>query len=422
MRRPDDGLIDPEVETYLDAIDATLAGDPVDPRHAEVAELALLVADERPRPRDAWTQELDARVGRRFAAPLGSAPAARGPRRHRPLRAGLWSLGSVAAAGAAAVGAVLVIAQAPSTPNPVSSSAPPATASIAHAPGQVAKAAAGAPAPRAAFSPPPGRLAPATASAGVINPPSAQSLSSAASTYGLQLPQNGRKVIQSAQLQLATDPNHIDTVAQEVFDVVGTEGGIVDRSSVTQTGGLDGTASFALRIPSGSLSQAMTRLSNLRGAQVVARTDSSQDINSQYVSATRTLADAQALRAALLRQLAGAQTTAEIDSLKSRIQDAENAIAAAQASLRGLNAQIDYSQVSVTVSARSAPAPAPHRSGGGFTLGRAAHLAGRVLIVAAGVALVALAVLVPVGLVAALVAWAGGTFRRRRREQALDLA
>jgi hypothetical protein len=66
----------------------------------------------------------------------------------------------------------------------------------------------------------------------------------------------------------------------------------------------------------------------------------------------------------------------------------------------------------------------PHKpsSSGGFTLDKAVHDAGRVLTVAAGVALIALAALVPVGLVAALGLWIGLALRRRRREQALDAA
>jgi hypothetical protein len=44
-----------------------------------------------------------------------------------------------------------------------------------------------------------------------------------------------------------------------------------------------------------------------------------------------------------------------------------------------------------------------------------------VLVVVAGAALIALAVMIPVGLVAALLAWASFAIRRRRREQALDL-
>ena len=51
MRHLDETPIDPEIAACLDAIDATLAGEPVDPRHAELAELALLLADDRPRPR-----------------------------------------------------------------------------------------------------------------------------------------------------------------------------------------------------------------------------------------------------------------------------------------------------------------------------------------------------------------------------------
>ncbi len=48
MPRLDEYPFDPEVAAALDAIDATLAGDPVDPEHAELAELALLLVAERP--------------------------------------------------------------------------------------------------------------------------------------------------------------------------------------------------------------------------------------------------------------------------------------------------------------------------------------------------------------------------------------
>jgi hypothetical protein len=42
-------------------------------------------------------------------------------------------------------------------------------------------------------------------------------------------------------------------------------------------------------------------------------------------------------------------------------------------------------------------------------------------VVAAGVALIALAVLVPLGLLAAVGLWVGYAVRRHRREQALDV-
>jgi hypothetical protein len=237
----------------------------------------------------------------------------------------------------------------------------------------------------------------------------------------LSLPANGRRVIQAAEVDLATSPSKIDFVAQQVFSVVGVFNGIVDHSNVTQTGGADGSALFQLRIPSTSLPQALSKLSTIADTQVVSRTDNSQDVNSQWTTANRTLADDKALRLSLLKQLAAATTTGEIDSLKARIADVESKINADQASLNTLNSQISYSQVTVSVAART-PAPVAHHKSGGFTLGKSAHTAGRVLVVAAGVALIALAVLVPLALVGAVLAWLGYAVRRRRREHALDLA
>ena len=73
MPRLDDYPFDPEVAAALDAIDATLAGDPVDPKHAELAELALLLVGERPEIDDEFARRLDRRVAARFA----SAPPTR---------------------------------------------------------------------------------------------------------------------------------------------------------------------------------------------------------------------------------------------------------------------------------------------------------------------------------------------------------
>jgi hypothetical protein len=227
--------------------------------------------------------------------------------------------------------------------------------------------------------------------------------------------------VQSAQLQLSAAPKRVDYVAQEVYDVIGELNGIVERSTVTQTGGSDGSANFQLSVPSASIGQAMSRLSSLHYASVLSRTDASQDITDQYGAAKRALSDARALRTSLLKQLANATTTEQINSLKAQIRDAEASISSDEATLGRLNRQVGFSQLALDISAGSAPAPAAHHSGG-FGIGRAAHDAGRVLTVAAGVALIAIAALIPVALVVALVWWVGAAFRRRRREQALDSA
>jgi hypothetical protein len=72
----------------------------------------------------------------------------------------------------------------------------------------------------------------------------------------------------------------------------------------------------------------------------------------------------------------------------------------------------------MAINASGPPVPVSH--GGGFTLGKAAHDAGRLLTMTAGVALIAIAALTPVALLLALAWWVGSALRRRRREQALD--
>src|ERR1700760_1510780 len=100
MRGPDSDPLSPEIATALMAVDATLAGDPVDPEYAELAELALILRRERPRTSDAFTARLDERVERRFARP---APAVRGTGLRR------WLFGPVAGLAAAAAGVAVVL-------------------------------------------------------------------------------------------------------------------------------------------------------------------------------------------------------------------------------------------------------------------------------------------------------------------------
>jgi hypothetical protein len=216
----------------------------------------------------------------------------------------------------------------------------------------------------------------------------------------------GRQVVQSAQLELSARPGRIENVAQQVFDVIGTEKGIVNSSHVTSAGQVGSYASFALSVPSAALAPTMSALSELRDANVISRTDATSDITG--------------LQRSLLKQLAAATTPGQVASLKLRLHNADASIDSAMGRLAGLHRQVAYSNITLTIQAASAPVSS--KTGNGpFTLSRAAHDAGRVLVVAAGVALIACAVLVPVGLAVALVAWALSAIRRRRREQALDV-
>ncbi|HEY4829516.1 MAG TPA: DUF4349 domain-containing protein [Solirubrobacteraceae bacterium] len=435
MRLREPEPIDPEIADALDAIDATLAGDPVDAKYAELAEIALLLASDRPPVPPEFARSMDERVGRRFAPAPGPAVAAKASGQRRVARR-FWETTGALAAGVALVVAIVVVAGgggsgssslSVSSSASVPASAPATTTASSGAASSGAAtsgaASSGAAAPRDLAAP----SHSATSSAQKSAASSAAASSAAAATPQttapatpptLQPPTTGRKVVQSAQLNLTAASSRIDAVAQEVYDVVGQVNGIVNSSSVTQ-GGPGGYANFQLSVPSASLAQTMSRLSQLTYAQVSSRTDGTQDITGQFDAATRALGDARALRTSLLKQLAAATTTEQVNSLTAQIHDVDASISSDEATLARLNNQVNFSQVNVQINASTPPVPVAHRSGG-FGIGRAAHDAGRVLTVAAAGGLIALAALVPVALVVALLWWVGSAVRRRRREQALD--
>ena len=429
MRLLDHDPIDPEIAATLDAIDATLAGEPVDARYAELAEIALLLASDRPQLPAEFARSMDERVGRRFAPAPDSAVPIKAVR-HGRLARRFWEGTGALAAGVALVVAIVVVAggsgggssmssssaaSAGSSGASVGSSA--ASAGTAAGTSSTAARATGAAAPLAPSDVRTSNPRAEKAAASSTAAPSAPTSGSSAPQV-LQPPTTGRKVVQSAQLNLAAASSRVDAVAQEVYNVVGQVNGIVNSSTVTQ-GGPNGYASFQLSVPSASLPETMSRLSQLTYAQVTSRTDNTQDITNQYNATASALADARALRTSLLKQLANAVTTEQVQSLTAQIHDAEASISSDEATLGRLNNQVNFSQINVEINTSTPLPPVAHKSGG-FGIGRAAHDAGRVLTVAAGGALIAIAALTPVGLLVALVWWVGAAFRRRRREQALD--
>lgn len=397
--------LDPVLLAELDAIDATLAGDPVDPAHAELAELALLLAAGRPQPAERFAARLDAQVAR--PAPAAPSSGAAEPKRKAPRWRSRQVLGGSLAAGLAVAAVGLVIVGSASQPASMSSSAV-STASSTSASASASQTPAGsADALRATSA----TSASAASGGAVSRGPTAYPLPAAR--------QPGRQVISSAQLALSTPPTHVEDVAGELFGVVGSEHGYVQSSSVTQTGGPDGSARLELSLPSGNLPNAMAELSRLRYAHVGSRTDASTDVTDQAAVAGRRLADARALRAALLRALAGATTPGQLDSLRGRLHDADSAISAAEQQVATLAHRVAFSSVTVTIAA--AGAPVAHHSSG-LTVGRALHDAARVLSGAGAVLVLVAAILAGPLLLLAGTWWLLTRTRRRRREQALDLA
>jgi hypothetical protein len=420
----------PEAITLeLEAIDAALAGDAVDPEFADLAELALLLSDTRPEiPPDAATR-LDRHVSGLAADRRTRRLVARAHRSAaRPRRS--WLLrpaGGAGLAGLAAVGVVVVVitsgggsrssfnsAFTPAAPHADSQSLQKATSTSAA--GTAASPARGA-------STSSGSAGSSSSSAGAGSSRQASPLSTLSPVVKPPTPAlSGQKIVQSSELTLTAPSDRINEVAQELFDTVGAEQGFVKHSSVTSGSG--GSASFSLSIPTANLSAALSRLTALRYSRVSSSTESTTDVTSSYQDDQRALADAKALHTSLLKQLAAAYTSEQVDSLNAQIKDDETAITADEKSLTALQGRISYTSVSVEIDAGSIAVPpgTPVGGGGGFSLHKAGHDAVRVLVVVAGVALIALAVLLPLTLLVAFIAWAGFGWRRRRRESMLDRA
>jgi hypothetical protein len=385
----------------------------------EYSDVALMMAAVREWPSEEFARDLDARVARRFAPlpPAGEVRRTSSGRRWLSLPA----LGGVGGLAVAAAVAVFVVTQSGGgTPGTYGRLVPLG----AEKTNSTASAGAGI---NGAAGVDHGSAGGVSSSAGVPKlsplPATANYTTAVNGSAAVPSPNSGAgaKQIQSAQISLSVPNDHIDQVSAEVYNVVSDQHGYVGNSRITaatrNSGG--GYAYFTLNIPTNNLQAAMTQLSRLHFAAVSSRTDASQNVGGQYSRDENRLHDAQALRTSLLKQLQTADSETAIDSIEAQIKTAERQITNAQTTLHSLQHRISYSNVSVEINSGGLPV-LPVAKSSGFTISRGGHDAVRVLIVAAGVALIVLAVLIPVGLVVALLSWVGLALRQRRRERALD--
>jgi hypothetical protein len=195
-------------------------------------------------------------------------------------------------------------------------------------------------------------------------------------------------------------------------------GGYVQSSNVSTAAG-SAFAALELKIPAAQLSDALAQLSRL--AHVQARSQAGEDLTDQRSALQAAVKDARADRDGLRKRLAAAATEKERASLRAQLQRAEHLIVVRRRRVAALDRVVAYATVDVTIKGT-------HRHGGAaahgssWTPGDALHDAARVLEVSLGVALVVLAVCVPLGLLAGAAALAGRMVVRRRREHALDMA
>jgi hypothetical protein len=399
MRRRETTL-DPAVAAELEALEAALAGDP-----AAEAELAALVRDVRadaPAMAPDFRARLDMRIERGFERVLPR-------RRFASLRPMVPALGAAGCVLAAVVAVVVLSAGGGSNDGAGSSSgagvaAPPATQEQSQ---DAAKSSGSAGSGSA------GSGSAGSGSTGSGKTSSAAPAAPAVAPNG-STPARQRRVERSTRLELTT--TDVQTAGDGVVRATQAAGGFVQSSQIA-TGDGHSTASFVLRVPTSRLDDALARLSRL--GHVKSLQQSADDITNAYNGASARLAEARAERSGLLRALSKATTAQEISSLRARIADNRRALQRYERQLAAVRNRADYATVGVEVTGvarKHAAAP----GGGSWTPGDAAHDAVRVLEVSAGVALIALAVLVPLGLVGAAGGFTAAALRRRRREAALS--
>jgi hypothetical protein len=233
--------------------------------------------------------------------------------------------------------------------------------------------------------------------------------SQATSAFGAR-PRNGHSQVQerSASLGLSTDADKLQDAADGVVQVTDRYDGFVDSSTV-HVGGSRGHASFALRIPTAHLNDAMTDLSDL--GHVTALDQGTTNVTSAYTDAGKAYREARAKVDSLLEDLNNAPTASEAASIHQQLDVARDQLAAARVALRELKQRVGLTPVSVQITAQG---------DGNWSIGDAADDAVGVLEAIGGAALIALAVLVPLAALLAL-GWPGAReLSRRRREAPLD--
>jgi hypothetical protein len=241
-------------------------------------------------------------------------------------------------------------------------------------------------------------------------PSSSSSGSAAESAGGNEQAQQGRLQQLGAAIELSSSSSQVQEVADGVSRVTAAEGGFVASSHVQQQSEGASEASLVLSLPSAKLAATLAALGRI--APVRSETQSLQDVTEDYEGAQRSLGEAQAEHAALLRALAAATTSEQIEDLHAGIAEVDAKIRNDASSVHSIAGKASRSQVEVTVVSSNGDAA---RS----TLSRGLHDAGHVLAVAGAVVLVALAVLVPLMLLIALLLASARAWRRLRRESAL---
>ncbi|HEY6888268.1 MAG TPA: DUF4349 domain-containing protein [Solirubrobacter sp.] len=356
-------------------------------------DLEMLLRDVRPVPDPVWAEKLDAKVAARFPGPVPGWK-----QKLQALRDHFVALSLATATAATLLLIVVVIAKNIDTSGDDSAGG---STTSAKALGSVDSASSGSSGAKKS-------AAPERTTAAASAPLTAAGGSSGAG--------RGRAVLSNASLTITTAAGEVETTTDRAIRITDTLGGYVQTSS-TSVHGSRASASLTLKLPSDKLDSGIAQLSKL--GHVSARSQQAEDVTDQRDSLEAAVRDARADREGLRTRLSKAATDKERSRLRALLDRATRRVTARERDVAQLNQAVSYGTVDLAIEGtrKASAAPAP---GGRWTPGDAVKDAGRVLEVIAGVLVIGLAILLPLGVLAGLAAFANRSLTRRRRERALE--
>jgi hypothetical protein len=402
----EDRTLDTKAEDELKAMEAGLAGRPVDAEFAEFAELAADLKAGRPKPDEVFAAELDRAVADGFP-PEWSDDAARRPDRGLFGRIAERFGGrreALAPLATAAAGLLVVVVAAGITlgdgrSGPGADGAADSSAVQSPTADGAASAESGAKALSADLAIP--------SSQGRLGIPAIPA--QAGSAAGVE----NRRVARDVKITLATPPEDLQETSNRIVEVADSYNGIVMRSSVSDGDDGNAGARFTLMIPSGRVEAAVAELSGV--ADLRSRSQQAVDVTAPTLSTRDRLKTARARVESLLVELAGSETEEARVIVERRLRNARRTVSFLSTRLERLDRQVALTPVNVVVEAEDGSGSGVS----GWDLGDAIEDAGNLLAISAGVALIALAIAIPVGLMVLVALAINRAWLRRSRDRAL---
>ncbi|MFY9487914.1 MAG: DUF4349 domain-containing protein [Solirubrobacterales bacterium] len=221
-----------------------------------------------------------------------------------------------------------------------------------------------------------------------------------------------RHVDQTATLKLATANAAVEDVADQVISITDRHEGFVLNSDVS--GGDDPGASFTLQIPATRFAGALAELSKL--GHVRSRTQSTVDVTASHKSARERLTEARERVNALLERIESSATplTAK-PGLRKQLSRARDSLRARRGELASLRQRENFVPLSVSIAGDGSVVEAEQS-----TLGRAVEIAVDALEYLLAVLLIAVAIAVPLTVLAAGTCITGRRVNARRRNGVVD--